>query len=61
MPGQPNDILNALNKTYTDRQGRVFTVVPTFSANHVTAAQDLTNDPFNHWRHLGHRHGIDGR
>ncbi|HPF10134.1 MAG TPA: C39 family peptidase [Flavobacteriaceae bacterium] len=45
MPGQPNDILNALNKTYTDRQGRVFTVsANTFSANHVTAAQDLAND-----------------
>ena len=45
MPGTAYDILGALNKTYTDRDGRTFTVrAETFSANPMTASNDLAND-----------------
>jgi hypothetical protein len=45
MPGTPRDILSALNKIYIDRDGRRFRVsADVLSANHITAAQDLSNN-----------------
>lgn len=45
MPGRPYDILSALNKTYRDEDGYVFSVrASTINANPATASQDLSND-----------------
>ncbi len=45
MPGTYRDILSALNKTYVDRDGYRFTVrAETYSANPISASNDLAND-----------------
>jgi len=45
MPGTYRDILGALNKTYIDRDGYRFTVrAETYSANVISASNDLAND-----------------
>jgi hypothetical protein len=45
MPGQPGQILSALNRQWIDENGDVFQVsATTLTANHVTAAQDLAAD-----------------
>ncbi len=42
MPGQPNDVLRTLNRSWIDANGKAFSVVgDLFSANQVTASQDL--------------------
>ncbi|WP_295891387.1 papain-like cysteine protease family protein [uncultured Vibrio sp.] len=44
-PGQPWQILNNLNKPWTDENGTEFMVQgDTYTANHVSAAQDLANN-----------------
>ncbi|MES2780697.1 MAG: papain-like cysteine protease family protein [Bacteroidota bacterium] len=44
-PGSANTILNALNRTWTDDSGRSFYVTGvTYSANSITASQDLAAD-----------------
>lgn len=45
MPAQPTDIIRDLNRDWTDRNGRAFTVESdVFSANGATAARDLANE-----------------
>lgn len=45
MPGQPQQILHDLNRQWTDDNGQKFTVTgDLFSANPITAAQDLSNN-----------------
>ncbi len=45
MPGQPSQIINDLNRDWTDEDGDDFSVEgDVFSANAITAAQDLAND-----------------
>jgi len=45
MPGHPDQILDNLNRPWTDERGRRFRVMgDTYTANEYTAAQDLTND-----------------
>lgn len=45
MPGQPWQIVADLNRRWRDRSGSVFTSeADTFTANGVTAAQDLAGD-----------------
>lgn len=45
LPGQPSQILANLNRPWRDSSGRDFYVSgDTFSANPITAAQDLSND-----------------
>lgn len=45
LPGQPQQILANLNRPWRDASGRGFYVSgDAFSANHVTAAQDLANN-----------------
>lgn len=45
MPGQPQQILSALNRQWIDEDGNSFHVsATTLTANHVTAAQDLAAD-----------------
>lgn len=45
MPGQPNVILSALNRTWTDDNGNTFQVTAnSISATPATAAQDLSTD-----------------
>jgi hypothetical protein len=45
LPGQPQQILASLNRSWVDEQGRNFAVVgDVFSANPATAAQDLAQN-----------------
>lgn len=45
LPGQPQQILASLNRTWTDENGRNFAVAgDVLSANPITAAQDLSQD-----------------
>lgn len=45
LPGQPYQILHDLNRSWTDLSGRDFSVEgDSYSANAITAAQDLAND-----------------
>ena len=45
MPGQPNQILINLNRPWVDDNGRSFSVAgDAYSANALTAAQDLSNN-----------------
>lgn len=45
LPGQPNQIMNDLNKVWVDKRGRRFKVSGNiFSANHMTAAEDLSKN-----------------
>lgn len=45
LPGQPHQILSNLNRPWRDSSGRHFQVSgDTYSANHISAAQDLSND-----------------
>lgn len=45
LPGQPGDILRDLNRSWTDRNGQDFAVEgDAYSANAMTAAQDLASD-----------------
>jgi hypothetical protein len=45
MPGEPEQILESLNRPWTDESGRAFTVTGSaFGANPLTASQDLAND-----------------
>lgn len=45
LPGSPAQILQGLNRDWVDRRGRRFRAQgDSFSANQVTAAQDLAND-----------------
>ena len=45
LPGQPSQILGNLNRSWTDASGRSFGVSGnSYSANAVTASQDLANN-----------------
>lgn len=45
LPAQPYDILESLNREWVDDNDQTFTVTgDSFTANHVTAAQDLSDD-----------------